>query len=156
MPLRLYADECVDARIVNGLRRRGIDIVTVVDEGLISAPDETHLQRAIALGRVIMTADKDFLRLAHATATSGGHHPGVLYILPATPVGEAPVDRHAVPRHDGGGDGRLGRMDPVGIGTGFPALPPVEHESPVRRGLAPAWRGTSGASRLLSARSRSR
>lgn len=89
MPLRIYADECVDGRIVNGLRRRGIDIVTVADEGCLGAPDAAHLQRASTLERVIMTADQDFLRLAHETVTRGAHHPGVVYILPATPIGEA-------------------------------------------------------------------
>lgn len=89
MSLLLYADECVDARIVNGLRRRGIDVVSVVEEGSLGASDEHHLERASELGRVVLTADQDFLRLAHERAMAGVQHPGLFYLLPATPVGEA-------------------------------------------------------------------
>jgi hypothetical protein len=41
MTLRLYADECVDARIVAGLVRRGVDVVTAEERLLVlevSAP----------------------------------------------------------------------------------------------------------------------
>jgi len=34
LALRLYADECVDGRVVAGIRRRGIDIVTAAEQGL--------------------------------------------------------------------------------------------------------------------------
>jgi hypothetical protein len=40
MALDLYADECVDHRIVTGLRRREISVVTAQDEGLLGATDE--------------------------------------------------------------------------------------------------------------------
>ena len=39
MALRLYADECVDARIAAGLARRGVDIVTAGSLGLLGAAD---------------------------------------------------------------------------------------------------------------------
>ena len=89
MPLTLYADECVDARIVAGLRRRGVDVVSAADEGLLGAPDETHLDRATASSRVVVTNDHDFLRIAHERAEEGRPHSGVLFILPQTSVGEA-------------------------------------------------------------------
>lgn len=89
MTLRLYADECVDARIVAGLRRRGVDIMTAADEGLLGANDETHLDRASAVGRVVVSNDQDFLRLAHQLAEGGAGHPGLLFILPRTPIGDA-------------------------------------------------------------------
>jgi hypothetical protein len=34
--LKLYADECVDARIVAGLRRRGVDVHTAAEQGLLA------------------------------------------------------------------------------------------------------------------------
>lgn len=89
MTLRLYADECVDARIVAGLRRRGIDIVTAAEEDLLGAHDDTHLQRASELDRVVVSNDQDFLRLAHQRAEGGADHPGLLFILPRTPIGNA-------------------------------------------------------------------
>jgi predicted nuclease of predicted toxin-antitoxin system len=64
VPLRLFADECVDARVVAGLRRRGVDIITAADECLLHASDEEQFARATHLGRPIVTADHDFLRLA--------------------------------------------------------------------------------------------
>jgi hypothetical protein len=47
--LRLYADECVDARIVAGLRRRGLNVLTAADENFLGAADDSHLERARAL-----------------------------------------------------------------------------------------------------------
>jgi hypothetical protein len=87
--LQLYADECVDARVVAGLRRRAVIVTTAADEGLLGATDEQHFARAHELGRVIVTADQDFLRLAQAQLEAGARFPGLVFILPATPVGEA-------------------------------------------------------------------
>lgn len=89
MPLRLYANECVDARIVAGVRRRSIEVVTAADEGLLGSSDEAQFERAEALGRVIVSSDQDFLRLAHARAEAGDEHPGLLFILPQTAIGDA-------------------------------------------------------------------
>jgi predicted nuclease of predicted toxin-antitoxin system len=89
MSLRLYADECVDARIVAGLRRRGIEVLTAGDEGLLGATDEAHLQRATDLSRVVVSNDQDFLRLANDRAMSGTGHPGLIFIRPRTRVGDA-------------------------------------------------------------------
>ena len=86
MPLELYADECVDARIVSGLRRRNRDVVTVADEGLVGATDELQLARAAELGRVVITCDQEFLRLAHERAEAALSFPGAIFILPATRV----------------------------------------------------------------------
>jgi len=45
MPLNLYADECVDFRIVTGLRRRQISVVTAKDEALLSRTCKTYVLR---------------------------------------------------------------------------------------------------------------
>jgi len=86
--LRLYADECVDGRIIAGLRRRGVDVVTAHEQGLLGAADQEHLARAIELHRVIVTADHDFLSLIQLQLETGSF-PGLIFILPATAVGEA-------------------------------------------------------------------
>jgi predicted nuclease of predicted toxin-antitoxin system len=88
VPLRLYADECVDARIVTGLRRRTVDVVSAADEKLLGAADAVHLARAIALARVVLTGDADFLALAHQRVDAGGRHPGIIFILPRSAVGD--------------------------------------------------------------------
>jgi len=73
--LALLCDEHVPYQVVEGLRRRGVDAVTVQQMGLRSAIDEVILEIAQQQGRVIYTSDTDFLRL-HAT---GIHHAGILY-----------------------------------------------------------------------------
>jgi Domain of unknown function (DUF5615) len=86
MALRLYADECVDARVVAGLRRRGVDVVTAADEGLLGATDQVQLSHAIERGRVLLSRDQDFLRLAKERL--GSDFPGLVFVLPAVGVGE--------------------------------------------------------------------
>ncbi len=89
MPLRLYADECVDARVVAGLRRRGVNITTAGDQGLLGRPDEHHLLRAAELGRIVVTCDGDFLRLVRERTERRERHDGLIFILPRTTVGDA-------------------------------------------------------------------
>jgi predicted nuclease of predicted toxin-antitoxin system len=89
LSLRLYADECVDMRIVAGLRRRGIDISTAREAQLLGATDERHLEYAHAHGRCVVTNDADFLRMAHDLVEQGKHHVGLLFILAGTEIGDA-------------------------------------------------------------------
>ncbi|MDR3638544.1 MAG: DUF5615 family PIN-like protein [Isosphaeraceae bacterium] len=60
------------------LQRRGIDVTTSTDAGLLRAPDQEQLAYAVSEGRVIFTQDADFLRL-HAT---GAPHTGIAYCHP--------------------------------------------------------------------------
>jgi predicted nuclease of predicted toxin-antitoxin system len=46
-----------------GLRLRGIDVSTTVEERLTGATDEQQLAFATGQGRVLVTHDADFLRL---------------------------------------------------------------------------------------------
>lgn len=86
---RLYADESTDGRLVAGLRRRGIDIVTAAEENLLGADDRRQLPRAMTLNRTLVTYDRDHLRLAVQLLQDGREFPGLLYICPRTPVGTA-------------------------------------------------------------------
>ena len=88
MALLLYEDECVDARIVAGLRRRGFDVMTAADAALLGAPDERHMAQAIAMSRSILTGDQDFLRLADKYVSTGVQFPGLIFILPSAQVGD--------------------------------------------------------------------
>jgi predicted nuclease of predicted toxin-antitoxin system len=82
--IRFYMDECVAAAVADGLRRRGVDVLTVEDAGLLGASDAEHLDRARREGRVIFTQDDDFLRL-HA---AGEQHAGIVYAPQQSGTGE--------------------------------------------------------------------
>ena len=64
-------------------------MVTAREQGLLSATDHQHLQRASELGRAIVTADVDFLVIAREPLARGDSFPGLLFIQQHTPVGEA-------------------------------------------------------------------
>jgi predicted nuclease of predicted toxin-antitoxin system len=68
-------DENVSNAIADGLRRRGIDVTTTPEEGMISASDQEQLVFALSQERVIFTQDADFLRLDR----SGVNHAGIVY-----------------------------------------------------------------------------
>jgi len=68
-------DENVNSAIADGLRRRGIDVTTTPEAGLMAASDEAQLNFALSQGRVIFTQDDDFLRLDQ----SGVEHSGIVY-----------------------------------------------------------------------------
>lgn len=65
MQIRLYIDEDAMARaLVQGLRARGVDVTTVVDEGMNERDDNSQLQRATQQRRVIYTFNVgDFCKL---------------------------------------------------------------------------------------------
>ncbi|MBI1294211.1 hypothetical protein GC175_04545 [bacterium] len=77
--IRLYLDENLSPRIAEQLRLRGIDAISVRELGYLGDSDENHLERATRLGRVLVTADTDFLRLA----ADGVHHTGIIFGLQA-------------------------------------------------------------------------
>jgi Domain of unknown function (DUF5615) len=57
------------------LRRRGIDVTTSADAGLIGAEDREQLRFAVSESRVIVTHDDDFTRLQ----AEGAVHAGICY-----------------------------------------------------------------------------
>ena len=83
--IRFHLDENCDPRIAAGLCLHGIDVTTTQEARLLQAPDEGQLAYAVANGRVIITRDTDFLRIA----ASGQDHPGILfYPAQARSIGE--------------------------------------------------------------------
>src|SRR5947207_205347 len=70
--IRFHLDENCDPRIAAGLRLHGVDMTTTPEIGLLHAPDEEQLAAAVAQGRVIVTQDTDFLRLAASGLESAG------------------------------------------------------------------------------------
>ena len=73
--IRFHLDEHVDPAVADGLRRRGIDVTTTAEAGLLGAEDSDQSAFAVAHGRVIFTNDDDFLRLHD----QGAEHPGIAY-----------------------------------------------------------------------------
>ena len=75
MPLSLLCDEHIPYAIIDGLRSRGIDAISVQSSGLRSSGDRPILEVAHQGGRVLYTWDRDFLALNHA----GVQHSGILF-----------------------------------------------------------------------------
>jgi predicted nuclease of predicted toxin-antitoxin system len=76
--IRFHLDESADGRIARSLRRRGMDVSTPVDAGLLASDDEAHLNFARQQRRVVITQDADFLALHRA----GREHSGIVYYRP--------------------------------------------------------------------------
>jgi predicted nuclease of predicted toxin-antitoxin system len=75
MPIRFHLDEYVDPSIANGLRRRGIDVTTTVEAGLLGSDDLEQLAYAPREQRVLFSQDSDFAELAF----SGVEHAGIVF-----------------------------------------------------------------------------
>ena len=73
--IRYYTDEHVARAVARGLKRRGVDVLTVPEAAMLGATDEEHLRFAAERQRVVFTQDDDFLRL-HA---GGVEHAGIAY-----------------------------------------------------------------------------
>lgn len=77
--VRLYMDVHVRRAVTNGLRLRGVDVLTAQEDGTQQLPDSELLDRAAALGRVLFTQDKDFLRETAARQQRGEPFAGIIY-----------------------------------------------------------------------------
>jgi len=76
--IRFQLDEHIPSAVARALRRRGIDVLTATEAGLLGADDRAHLASAHAAGRVVVTQDADFLALHGA----GVPHSGIIYCPP--------------------------------------------------------------------------
>ncbi len=72
-------DEHIRRAITNGLKLRGIDVITVQEDGRTGTPDPILLDRATKLNRVVFTQDDDFLVLANRRQQEGINFSGVIY-----------------------------------------------------------------------------
>ncbi len=73
--IRFYTDENVSRAVIDGLRRRGVDVASAPEMGMLSRSDDEHLEFAAGLGRTLFTHDNDFLRLN----SQGISHAGIAY-----------------------------------------------------------------------------
>ena len=81
--IKYYTDEHVPGAVVQGLRQRGVDVLTFVEAGRAGDSDQNQLAFARTEGRVIYTNDEDFLRLAPLVPD----HAGIVYTHQQTPIG---------------------------------------------------------------------
>ncbi|MCI0462584.1 MAG: DUF5615 family PIN-like protein [Gemmataceae bacterium] len=99
-PVRYYCDQHYPSSVTQGLRQRGIDVLTAQEAGRCGLSDTDQLAFATAEERVMATFDSDFLAL-HA---GGAQHAGIAW-CPATKYGigqliQMLVLLHAVLDHD--------------------------------------------------------
>jgi predicted nuclease of predicted toxin-antitoxin system len=64
-------DQHVHQVITNGLRERGVDVLTAFEDESSELADAALLARATELGRVLFTQDKDFLAIARTHQIRG-------------------------------------------------------------------------------------
>lgn len=81
--IKFFTDEHVASAVIQGLRQRGVEVLSIPEADMLGETDENILAKATAEGFVVFTQDDDFLRL-HA---SGIRIPG-LSMLPNTPPSE--------------------------------------------------------------------
>jgi predicted nuclease of predicted toxin-antitoxin system len=84
MAIKLYMDVHIKSAVTDGMRRRGVDVLTAQESKLGLASDEEHIEFARGLGRVIFTNDVDYLRL-HA---QGAKHAGIIYCHQTKSIGQ--------------------------------------------------------------------
>ena len=73
--MKFYLDEHIPRAVAEGLRRRGIDVLTIQDAGRVGDTDRKQLAFAAMKRRVLVTFDDDFLSLD----ASGTPHSGIVF-----------------------------------------------------------------------------
>ncbi len=79
MSVRLYMDVHVRRAVTEGLRLRGVDVLTAQEDGTGGFADPELLDRATELGRVLFTQDDDLLREAKRRQQMGESFGDVVY-----------------------------------------------------------------------------
>jgi hypothetical protein len=72
-------DHNVDRAVTDGLRLRGIDVLTAYEDGSHELEDKKLLDRAVATGRVVFSTDTDLVIEARRRQESGEDFPGVVF-----------------------------------------------------------------------------
>jgi len=70
--IKFHLDENVDSDIAASIRNNGIDMTVTNEVGLVSADDLVQLEFARKEGRIIITHDTGFLRIAATTSEHSG------------------------------------------------------------------------------------
>jgi len=77
----IYADEDIDRPLIEALRAREFDVLTVQMTGSFGEDDPAQLERAAALGRVLLTFNRRHFRRHHAMWLEAGRvHSGIVTV----------------------------------------------------------------------------
>ena len=79
MSLAFYLEHHVPAAIAAGLRQLQVDVLTVAEDGKAAWDDDQSLERALELGRIVFTQDRDFLVLAARWQQDRREFAGMVY-----------------------------------------------------------------------------
>jgi len=79
MPIKLYTDHNVPRAIVDGLRSRGVDVLTSSEDETSTLDDPELLSRATELERVLFTRDYNLLQEVAKRQNSGILFSGDIY-----------------------------------------------------------------------------
>jgi hypothetical protein len=79
MSVALYMDVHVRRAVTNGLRLRGVDVLTTQEDGTARWPDDRLLDRAGELGRILFSQDDDLLAESEIRQREGRPFAGVIY-----------------------------------------------------------------------------
>ncbi len=79
MPVSFYMDVHVPLAITNQLRRRGIDVLTAIEDRRESLDDGELLKRSSELGRVLFTQDIRFEVLARTWQRDNRSFAGLIF-----------------------------------------------------------------------------
>ena len=80
MSIQFYMDVHVPMSVTDGLRRRGIDVLTSQEDGTTDYDDRRLLKRAHQLGRVLITQDNDFLEIGAQLQGLEEDFVGIVYV----------------------------------------------------------------------------
>ena len=79
MPVALYIDHHIPRAITKGLRLRGVDCITALENNASTMEDTDLLNRATDIERPLVTSDADFLMEADRRQSEGIEFAGVIY-----------------------------------------------------------------------------
>ncbi|MEX2215615.1 MAG: DUF5615 family PIN-like protein [Phycisphaeraceae bacterium] len=83
-------DHHLDGRIVRGLRRKGVDVLTAEEDGYERHSDALLLERSTALNRVLVSQDEDFYAETSRCWATDEEFAGVMMIPSGTlTIGQA-------------------------------------------------------------------
>jgi predicted nuclease of predicted toxin-antitoxin system len=79
MSIKFYMDVQVRREVTEGLRSRGVDVMTAQEDKAAELEDSDLLDRATVLGRVLFSQADDLLRLATRRQHTGEYFAGLIY-----------------------------------------------------------------------------
>lgn len=80
MSIAFYMDHNVPQQITDGLRIRGVNVLTAWEDDCHTLPDPELLDRATDLERVLFSHDDDLLKEAHRRQQEGVTFSGLVYV----------------------------------------------------------------------------